>query len=374
MSWRTKFRGYGWFIWVEAFAKNRRSNKGCERVASDRLAIVVFNLGGPDGPAAVRPFLFNLFNDPAIIGLPQPFRWLLAQLISRTRAPKSRRYYAALGGGSPLLAETRAQAAALESAAAPLANTVKVFTFMRYWHPFVRETVAQIKAYAPTRIVMLPLYPQFSTTTTGTSLNIFTKEARRQGLTTPVDTVCCYPKDNGFVDTMAAKVRAVADGRDDALRVIFCAHGLPLKTIAAGDPYQWQVEQTAEAIVKNIGISGLDWVLSYQSRVGPLEWLGPTLESEIERAGRDGKAVIVVPMSFVSEHVETLFELDVTMRDLARTSGVPRFDRVGTVRTDAPFIAGLANLVRDTVGQGLCSGEATRKRLCPGVHGKCPLQ
>jgi ferrochelatase len=343
-------------------------------VTTDRLAIVVFNLGGPDGPAAVRPFLFNLFNDPAIISLPQPFRWLLAQFISRSRAPKSRMYYAALGGGSPLLAETQAQAAALESAAAPLANTVKVFTFMRYWHPLVREAVAQVKAFAPTRIVLLPLYPQFSTATTGTSVRAFAREARRRNLGVPVDTVCCYPTDAGFIDAMAKKLRAAMQGRDDAPRVVFCAHGLPLKTIAAGDPYQWQVERTAEAIAAKAGVPGRAWVLAYQSRVGPLPWLGPTVEAEIGRAGRDGKAVLMVPMSFVSEHVETLFELDVTMRELARVSGVPCFDRIATVRTDGAFIAGLARLVRDALGHGMCSGAGRGTRLCPAVHGKCPLE
>jgi len=344
---------------------------------AERLAIVIFNLGGPDGPAAVRPFLFNLFNDPFIIDLPAPLRWLLARLISTTRAPKSRRYYAALGGGSPLLAETRAQAAALEAAVASMAETVKVFTFMRYWHPFAHETVADIKQFQPTRVVVLPLYPQFSTSTTATSLTVFTKEARHQGLNVPIDTVCCYPTEDGFIGFLANTLRAACINRGDNPRVIFCAHGLPLKMIAAGDPYQWQVERTVAAVVAKAGITDLDWVLSYQSRVGPLEWLGPSVEAEIARAGREGKPVLVVPVAFVSEHVETLFELDVTMRELARVSGAPRFDRLPTARTDPGFIAALAALARRALGHGLCSGAGDARgqgRICPAAFGKCPVK
>jgi ferrochelatase len=341
---------------------------------TDRLAIVIFNLGGPDGPVAVRPFLFNLFNDPYIISLPQPFRWLLARLISTSRAPKSRAYYAHLGGGSPLLAETQAQAEALEEAATSLADAVKAFPFMRYWHPFARDVVAEIKSFRPTRIVVLPLYPQFSTSTTATSLAEFTRETRRQQLDAPIDTVCCYPTDTGFIAAMAAKVKAVTGGRIDKPRVVFCAHGLPLKTIAAGDPYQWQVERTAEAIATAAGIVPDDWVLAYQSRVGPLEWLGPAIEAEVARAGRERRPVIVVPIAFVSEHVETLFELDVTMRDLAMAAGVPRYDRVGTVRTDSAFIAGMAGMIRAARGRGLCSagGGAAQGRVCPLPYNKCP--
>jgi ferrochelatase len=343
---------------------------------TDRLAIVIFNLGGPDGPAAVRPFLFNLFNDRHIITLPQPFRWLLARVISAARAPKSRAYYAHLGGGSPLLAETRAQAAALEQAAASLADTVRVFPFMRYWHPFAREVVAEIKSFQPTRIVVLPLYPQFSTSTTATSLAEFTREARRQGLHTPVDTVCCYPTDVGFIAAVAAKVTAAMEGRADNPRVVFCAHGLPLKTIAAGDPYQWQVERTAGAIAEAAGIARADWVLAYQSRVGPLAWLGPAIEAEVDRAGRERRPVIVVPIAFVSEHVETLFELDVTLRDLAGACGVPRYDRVATVRTDPAFIAGMVGMIRAAHGRGLCpagtGAGAAQGRICPATYNKCP--
>jgi ferrochelatase len=234
--------------------------------------------------------------------------------------------------------------------------------------------VAEVKAFQPTRIVVVPLYPQFSTSTTATSLAEFAREARRQNLDVPVDTLCCYPMDAGFIDAMAAKLRAACHGRIDNPRVVFCAHGLPLKTIAAGDPYQWQVERTADAVAAVAGLTTGDWVLSYQSRVGPLEWLGPPIETEIQRAGRDRRPVIVVPIAFVSEHVETLFELDVTMRDLATASGVPRYDRVATVRTDPTFIAGMVGMIRTGQGRGLCSGAADGSggRICPAAYNKCP--
>ncbi len=340
---------------------------------TERLAIVVFNLGGPDGPAAVRPFLFNLFNDPYIIPLPQPLRWLFATTISTLRASKSRGYYNRIGGKSVLLAETQAQARALEEAAKPLAKDVRTFVLMRYWHPMAREVVQQLKAYAPTRIVVLPLYPQYSTTTTGTTLAALEQEAKRQNLTTPLETLCCYPTDPGFVDSIAAQLGGVyeasrAHGRP---RVLFSAHGLPMKTIEGGDPYEWQVHESTKAVVAKLGIADLDWTICYQSRVTPVPWLGPPVEAEIRRAGADKVPIIIVPIAFVSEHVETLVELDETMRDLAKESGVPHFARLPAVRTNPTFITALAGFterLRDK--RTPCTASGTR--LCPANHTKCP--
>ena len=344
-------------------------------MADQRLAIVVFNLGGPDSPAAVRPFLFNLFNDPKIIALPQPLRWLIATAISRGRAEKSKGYYARLGGRSVLLDETRLQAAALEQAAKPLADDVRVFVFMRYWHPMAREVVAELKHYDPTRIVVLPLYPQFSITTTATSCEQLEQEARRQDLSVPLETLCCYPTIDGLVDPIAAFVReahADASSAGARPRVLFSAHGLPEKTIARGDPYQWQVEQTTAAIVTRLGIKDLDWSICYQSRVGPVAWIGPSIESEIARAGRDKVPVILAPVAFVSEHVETLVELDETMRELAATEGVPLYIRLPTVRTNQRFIQALAALAEFLKGKTTpCSASGTR--ICPNTFGNCPM-
>ena len=342
-------------------------------MSDSRLAIVVFNLGGPDGPDAVRPFLFNLFNDPFIIPLPGPLRWLFATLISTLRAKKSRGYYDRIGGKSVLLPETEAQAKALAEVAKPFTDDARVFVLMRYWHPMAREVVAELKAYNPSRIVVLPLYPQFSTTTTGTTLKALAGEAKRQGLTTPMETLCCYPTAEGFIAPMADRLRAAYDAAlpHGKPRVLFSAHGLPEKIIAGGDPYEWQVAQSTEAVVARLGLKDLDWKICYQSRVTPVKWLGPSIESEIRRAGADRVPIIIVPISFVSEHVETLVELDGTMRELAADAGVPHFSRLGAVRTDPVFIAALAGFTEYLRGKPTpCS--VTGARICPKAFGKCP--
>ncbi len=347
-----------------------------------RTAIVLFNLGGPDGPRAVRPFLFNLFNDPAIIGAPGPLRWLLAQGISRRRAPGTRRIYDELGGGSPLLANTEVQARALETAlnAQTEGNTqagdgeVKAFVAMRYWHPMSEETARAVKAYDPERVVLLPLYPQFSTTTTGSSIAAWAGAAARAGLEVPTRALCCYPTEPGFVAEVAGRLRsalAQAAGHG-APRVLFSAHGLPKKIVERGDPYQWQVERTVAAVVEALGQGDLDWRICYQSRVGPLEWIGPSTEAEIARAGRDGVALVVVPIAFVSEHSETLVELDIEYRRLAREAGVPVYVRAPTVGVGAAFIAGLADLVRQALADPRPLRSQAGGRLCPPSCSGCP--
>ena len=340
-----------------------------------RTAVVLFNVGGPDEPEAVRPFLFNLFNDPAIIGAPMPIRRLLATLISRRRAPVARQIYAKIGGASPLLENTEAQARAIEEALADAdLGEVRCFIAMRYWHPFSNAAAAAVKAFAPVRIVLLPLYPQYSTTTTGSSLAAWRGAAAAVGLNVETHSICCYPTQPGFVAALANAVRPMlqADDRQRRPRLLFSAHGLPKQIVDKGDPYQWQVAQTAAAVVEALAIDGLDWVVCYQSRVGPLEWIGPSTDAEIERAGADGVAVVVAPIAFVSEHSETLVELDIEYRDLALRHGVPGYHRVPTVDTADPFIAGLTDVVRGAVATdgGPCS--ATGDRLCPHDWACCP--
>ncbi|MFA7430465.1 MAG: ferrochelatase [Rhodospirillaceae bacterium] len=334
----------------------------------EKLAVVLFNLGGPDSPKAVRPFLFNLFNDPAIIGAPGPIRWALARFISKRRAPIAQQIYARLGGKSPLLEQTQDQARALEGV---LGQGTRAFIAMRYWHPMTAETVAAVKAYAPDRIVLLPLYPQYSGATSGSSLKAWREEAARQGLRVPSVEVCCWPTASGWIDSMAQRVAEAARAMDRP-RVLFSAHGLPKKVIDRGDPYQWQVEQTAARVVEKMALPGLDWQVCYQSRVGPLEWIGPSTDAEIRRAGADKVPVVVVPIAFVSEHSETLVELDEEYRELAEHSGVPGFHRVPTVSSDPVFIDGLAALVRGALA-GTCSPcSQDGGRLCPGGLGVCP--
>lgn len=348
-----------------------------------KTAVVLFNLGGPDRPDAVRPFLFNLFNDPAIIGAPGPLRWLLAQWISRRRAPLARNIYEELGGGSPLLANTAAQARALELALNGGAgdDQVRVFIAMRYWHPMSGETARAVESYGPDRVVLLPLYPQFSTTTTGSSLTDWARAAAAAGLSAPTRSLCCYPTQAGFVTEVAGLLRSALAVAGDAPRVLFSAHGLPKKFIDRGDPYQWQIEQTAGAVAEAVAgevagaaaVPNLDWRVCYQSRVGPLEWIGPSTDGEIARAGAEGKPVVVVPIAFVSEHSETLVELDIEYRRLAAEKGVPCYTRVATVDAGAVFIAGLAELVHAALadGRAICSQDGMR--LCPGQWGGCPL-
>ncbi len=336
-----------------------------------RIAVVLFNLGGPDSLASVRPFLVNLFSDPAIIALPQPLRWLVAQLIAWRRAPVARRIYERLGGGSPLLANTEAQARALEAA---LGEGYRVFVAMRYWHPFARETAAAVKAWAPERVVLLPLYPQFSTTTTASSLAEWQRAAAAAGLRLPTGALCCYPTEPGFIAGLVAEIEKVLRlwPPSEKKRILFSAHGLPEKIVKAGDPYQWQVEQTVAAIRGALARPELDSVVCYQSRVGPLAWLGPSTEAEIRRAGAEGVGLLVVPVAFVSEHSETLVELDIEYRHLASAVGVPTYIRVPTVGTAPSFIAGLAALVRQGAGHP-DEGPRPRggRRLCPEPFGRC---
>ena len=341
-----------------------------------RVAVVLFNLGGPDSLDAVEPFLRNLFRDPAIIRAPAPVRRLIARLIARRRGPEARDIYRTIGGRSPLRAETEAQADALARALADLGE-VEVAVAMRYWHPMSEEAARRVAAFRPDRIVLLPLYPQFSTTTTASSLAAWRAAAQAVGIAAPTAAVCCYPRADGLVTAHAALIEPLLAKASEVgkPRLLFSAHGLPRKVVARGDPYQWQVEETARRIVARLGREGLDWRVCYQSKVGPLAWLEPSIADEIERAGHDRVPVVVVPVVFVSEHSETLVELDVTYRDRARAAGVPAYHRVPALGTHPAFIAALAGLARAAAnaasGAGLESGESGR--LCPAAHRCCPL-
>lgn len=335
--------------------------------------MVVFNLGGPDTPEAIRPFLLNLFSDPAILRIPNPLRWIAARLITARRASTTAGIYEKVGGGSSILPQTVEQAEALKKEIADTAERVEVFVFMRYWHPLVSETVTRIREFGPDRILLLPLYPQFSTTTTGTSVKAFREAVREQGLSAPQDVVCCYPAHHGFLDATTAHIRKSLDeaSRHGAPRLLLSAHGLPQRTISAGDPYQWQVETTSAAIVEALGLPELDWTTCYQSRVGPVKWIGPSTEDEVRRAGAAGLPVVVTPIAFVSEHVETLVEIDMELRDVAAETGVPFFTRCPAVAVDCDFIRGLGDLVRGAIRrQGVASDAGPRR--CPMRFGACP--
>lgn len=346
-------------------------NKGPERVA-----VVLFNLGGPDRLEAVEPFLFNLFNDPAIIGAPQPVRYILAKVISKRRGPTARKIYEQIGGGSPLLEETMRQREALEARLQDIGSPrVRVFVCMRYWHPVSAETAAAVKEFSPDRIVLLPLYPQFSTTTTGSSLKDWGVSARRVGLSVPQHAVCCFPAEPGMIEAQVGLIEvALQKAREvGQARVLFSAHGLPKKIIARGDPYQWQVEKTVGAVVRELerDEGPIDHAICYQSRVGPLEWIGPAIEDELDRAAQDGVPVVVVPIVFVSEHSETLVELDVEYREKAEKLGVPAYIRVPTVGIVDKFVEGLAGLVVDAVSREGSVGGPNGDRVCPNSYSQC---
>jgi len=342
---------------------------------SNRLAVILFNLGGPDSPEAVRPFLFNLFKDPAIITLPAGLRHLLAGFIAWRRAPVAKKIYEHLGGSSPLLPGTRAQADALAAALKPYADDVKIGIAMRYWHPFSLQTAAEIAAWKPDRVVLLPLYPQYSSTTSGSSIKDWLKSAKEAGLAAPVKTICCYPRLPGWVAAQADLLREKLASLGEAapVRVLFSAHGLPKKFIDAGDPYQAQIEMGAKAIVAALGRDDLDWKICYQSRVGRLEWIGPSTDAEIERAGRDGKGVVVLPIAFVSEHSETLVELDIEYGHLAREKGLPFYLRVPTVDTHPAFIHGLADLIANSLENAGPTVSGEEGRVCPAACSGCPM-
>ena len=341
-----------------------------------KLAIVLFNLGGPDRPEAIKPFLLNLFSDPAILRVPFFVRPFLARMIARARVAPATANYALLGGQSPLLGLTREQAAALQAALPEV--EARCFIAMRYWHPFSLQAARAVQAWGPDEVVLLPLYPQYSTTTTGSSLLAWRQAAARAGLAARTTTLCCYPVDQAFATATAALVRNAYERARAALdaavplRVLFSAHGLPEVIIKGGDPYQWQVEQSVAAVMAAWGAT-VDHTICYQSRATPQKWIEPSTDGEVERAARDKTAVLVVPIAFVSEHTETLVELDVEYRDLADKLGVPGYFRVPTQNADAGFIAALAGLVRraQALGPGLCSGAGGR--LCDPTWGACPF-
>jgi ferrochelatase len=305
-----------------------------------KIAIILFNLGGPDSLDSVQPFLRNLFSDPAIITLPAWLRLPLASFIASRRAPKARGIYGKIGGGSPIVGQTEAQARALEEALGT-EHEWRGYVCMRYWHPMTDAVVRSVRRFAPDRIVLLPLYPQFSTTTTASSFNAW-KKASSFGV--PTVEIGSYPTEPGFIRASVELVKqGLAEAGDGPRLVLFSAHGLPEKIIRAGDPYQAQVEQTAAAIGQHL--EGIEWSVCYQSRVGPLKWIGPPTEAEIRRAGAGKTSIVLYPLSFVSEHSETLVELDIDYRHLAAQAGVPKYIRVPTVGTHPQFIHGLANLV-----------------------------
>ncbi|MHB1528398.1 MAG: ferrochelatase [Acidiferrobacteraceae bacterium] len=302
-----------------------------------RIAIVLLNLGGPDSLASVEGFLRNLFSDPDIFRLPLPSltQRPFAFFVARRRRREATAGYAAIGGCSPLLANTELQARALRAA---LPSGFEVFVCMRYWHPLTEEVVVRLRDEGYRRVVLLPLYPQYSGTTSGSSRNEFMRQCQRLGYEPEVEFVPHWYDDEGYQQAIAEGISAqlsqfsVPDPAQVTL--LFSAHGLPERVVAAGDPYADQVRATCEGVRARLGWPRVR--LCFQSRVGPLPWLRPYTDDVIrEEAAAGTKQILVYPVAFVSDHVETLFELGITYRDLAHTLGVREY-RVAPALNDDP--------------------------------------
>ncbi len=342
-----------------------------------KTAIILFNLGGPDSLKAIKPFRINLFSDRAIIRAPFFIRFPLSRYIAATSAKAAAKNYACMGGRSPLLGFTQQQAVALE---ATLGENTKCFIAMRYWHPFAKQTAREVKAYNPDRILLLPLYPQFSTTTTGSSLLDWHEQAARAGLIKPTSTLCCYFADKNYIASIANLVdSAIRDAKSNLpanakLRLLFSAHGLPKSIVKHGDPYQSHIEATAAAVLAQLQDQSIEHQICYQSRATPQPWLTPSTIDAIIQAGRDNIAILLVPIAFVSDHIETLVELDIENREIAAHHNVPGYFRSPVPNADPAFIAALAALARRVIahGDGLCSAQGSR--ACGSAHKDCPWQ
>ncbi|KFK26386.1 hypothetical protein AALP_AA8G241800 [Arabis alpina] len=329
-------------------------------VAEDKIGVLLLNLGGPETLNDVQPFLYNLFADPDIIRLPRPFQFLqgtIAKFISVVRAPKSKEGYAAIGGGSPLRKITDEQADAIQMALQAKNVAANVYVGMRYWYPFTEEAVQQIKKDKITRLVVLPLYPQYSISTTGSSVRVlqdlFRKDPYLAGV--PVAIIQSWYQRRGYVNSMAdlieKELQIFSDPKE--AMIFFSAHGVPVSYVEnSGDPYQKQMEECIDLIMEELKARGVpnDHILAYQSRVGPVQWLKPYTDEVLVDLGKKGvKSLLAVPVSFVSEHIETLEEIDMEYRELALESGIENWGRVPALGLTESFITDLADAVIESL-------------------------
>ena len=333
-----------------------------------KKAVILFNLGGPDKLESVEPFLFNLFNDPAIINIPSIFRYPLAKFISKKRAPIAKNIYKEIGNKSPILELTQDQAKSLENNLSKKGD-YKCFVIMRCWHPRASDVIKKVREYNPEEIILLPLYPQYSASTSGSSINEWDDLCKKKNYHVKTKTICCYPTENNFIASHISLIKKTLKViEDNNFKLIFSAHGLPKSKIKKGDPYQWQVEETVKKIMSNLEDENLNYIISYQSRVGPLKWIGPSTDKVIIKYSKEKKGIVIVPISFVSEHSETLVELDIEYKKLAEKNGCSFYKRVAALGTEKNFIKGLTELVlkQETRGNFISS------LMCPNKYVKCP--
>ncbi len=330
----------------------------------EKIAIILFNLGGPDGLNSVRPFLYNLFSDKWIIRAPYFIRKLIALFISCTRVKLAKENYSLMGGKSPLLQETQKQSKALEQELRKIGiQYFEIFISMRYWHPFSYEVVERIKKYEPDKIVYLPLYPQASSSTTLSSFEDFDNELQNTYPGKDVRKIGCYFNDEGFILSHVELIKEALKPLEGngAIRILFSAHSIPKKFVKQGDPYEWQINMTYNAIKKELKNIDHQTILCYQSKVGPIEWLSPSTEEEVEVAAKEGMNILVVPIAFVSEHIETLVELDIEYKSIAEKYGV-KYHRVKALGDNEIFIKSLARYVGEAIlGDKKTLGFCTQK-------------
>jgi protoporphyrin/coproporphyrin ferrochelatase len=321
--------------------------------AETPVGVLLFNLGGPDTTADVEPFLVNLFSDREIIELPggrllQP---MFARLSEKKRGPEVRHNYTRIGGGSPQLRITREQAAALEARLDSTGRRVRTFIAMRYWKPTTEQALAEMETAGITRVVTLTLYPQYSCATTGSSESALARAlaSRRWRGRFQVTGIASYPDEPHYLDALAETVRRGLDSWPEADRdkvvLLFSAHGLPEKFIERGDPYVKHTEITRRGILERLSV-GNRQLLAFQSRTGPVKWIGPGTEDVLRELAAEGvRDVLVIPVSFVGDHIETLYEVDMLFGDQARAAGITNYRRTAALNTHPLFIEGLASLV-----------------------------
>ena len=338
-----------------------------------KKAIILFNLGGPDKMESVEPFLFNLFNDPAILNLPTFLRYPLAKLISNRRAPVAKKIYAELGGSSPILKLTEEQSGALEIKLNQTQeeDEYKCYIVMRCWNPRAKDVIKDVQLYDPDEVILMPLYPQYSAATSGSSIKEWKDVCKKNNYQVRTSTICCYPTDSNFINAHRKEIiKKIKDLKN--FKLIFSAHGLPEKNIEKGDPYQWQVEQSVKKIVESLNDENLDWVLSYQSRVGPLKWIGPSTEDIIIENSKIGKHIVLVPIAFVSEHSETLVELDIEYKEIADANGCKNYTRVPALGINEDFIKAMSELIIKKNEYKISENLYPPKMQCPSNFKKCP--
>lgn len=317
-----------------------------------KIKLVLLNLGGPESLDAVEPFLFNLFSDPEIIKLPLSFIFQkkFARMISRKRGPEVRENYAKIGGGSPILEFTNKQGQGIIQRLKDDFPGMEYEICMRYWKPDTDELMKKLAADKPEGIILFTLYPHYSKATTGASLSEWDRLAKEYNLKVPTLTIRSWHDHPAYIKCWADRITKALNAGNGKTKLLFSAHSLPQKFIKQGDPYQEQIIESINLIVEQLG--DVDWTTSYQSRSGPVKWLEPDTDQMVRELGAAGyERVVVCPISFVSDHIETLYEIDMLYKDLAVECGIKEFVRCESLNYGADFLDCLAEITREAIAE-----------------------